>query len=86
MKLSNRCICGYQGKIDRLEAELAQWRDIANCLGTHMGEALYGEDDWPCREYAISAYSVWEHTDGAALYKYEVEPKPKWYFRKGETV
>lgn len=86
MKLVNRCICGYQGKIDRLEAELEQWRDLANRLGTHMGEALYAEDDeWP-REYSIAAYSTWERTDGARLFKYDVEPKPTWWFKDGKTI
>jgi hypothetical protein len=26
--LPNRCICGYQGKIDRLEKELAIYKDL----------------------------------------------------------
>jgi hypothetical protein len=30
--LPNRCICGYQGKIDRLEKELEKWKKIATDL------------------------------------------------------
>lgn len=70
---------------DMLE-ERDKWQAIANRLGTHMGEALYGDDGWPCREYAISAYAEWERTEGAHLTKYEVGPQPVWYFREGKEV
>ena len=28
-ELPSRCICGYQGKIDRLESEVEQYREMA---------------------------------------------------------
>lgn len=73
-------------EIERLRGEVSKWRVIANRLGTHMGEALYGDDEWSTREYAISAYSEWERTDGAYLYTYQMPPQPKWYFRDGKEV
>ena len=71
---------------DAAIAERDRWRDIANRLGTHMGEALYGDEEWSCREYAISAYTEWERTEGAHLTKYEVDPQPVWYFKEGKET
>jgi hypothetical protein len=65
--------------------EIERWRNIANRLGTHMGEGLY-TDDWECREYAIDAYADWERQSDAQLYKYDVDPQPVWYFKNGEQV
>ncbi len=65
--------------------EIERWRNIANRLGTHMGEGLYA-DDWECREYAIAAYADWERQPDAHLYKYDVDPQPVWYFKNGEQV
>ena len=71
--------------INDLRSQRDMWRDIANRLGTHMGEGLY-TDDWECREYAISAYYAWEWTHGAALYAYDFEPEPVWWFREGKST
>ena len=87
-------IAGINGEIAQhnldqfllMQTDRDHWREIANRLGTHMGEALYGDDEWSCREYAISAYSEWESTDGAHLYTYEVQAKPQWYFREGKET
>ena len=73
-------------EIERLRADRDKWQAIANRLGTHMGEALYGDEEWSCREYAISAYAEWERTEGAHLTKYQVEPQPRWYFKGGKEV
>ena len=70
---------------DGRSAEIERWRNIANRLGTHMGEGLY-TDDWECREYAIAAYADWERQPDAQLYKYDVDPQPVWYFKNGEQV
>jgi len=77
---------GFLDEIERLRADRDKWQAIANRLGTHMGEALYGDEEWSCREYAISAYAEWERTDGAHLTKYQVEPQPRWYFKGGKEV
>jgi hypothetical protein len=42
-----------------LENRLAKWRNMANRLGTHLGEGLY-TDGWDAREYAIVAHGEWE--------------------------
>ena len=65
-----------------LESERDEWRNMANRLGTHMGEALY-TDDWEAREYAISAYSQWENHPEAKLYEYDLPAQPVWYFKGG---
>jgi len=65
--------------------EIERLRNIANRLGTHLGQGLY-TDNWECREYAIAAYAAWEIMEGAALYAYDVAPKPVWYFKNGESV
>ncbi len=67
-----------------LEKRLEEWRNMANRLGTHMGEGLYTED-WEAREYAISAYSQWENHPEAKLYEYEFPAKPVWYFKGGAS-
>jgi hypothetical protein len=41
--LPNRCICGYQGKIDRLEKELEHFRDIAKMFYNQRNEWHKGE-------------------------------------------
>jgi hypothetical protein len=69
-----------------MQKDRNHWRAIANRLGTHMGEALYGDDEWSCREYAIAAYSEWERQPDSHLCKYDVDPKPVWYFKNGEQV
>lgn len=48
-----------------VEADRNRWRDLANRLGAHLGEGLYNEGEWECREYAIAAYSAWQNIDGA---------------------
>jgi len=72
-------------ELHRAADEIERWRNIANRLGTHMGEGLY-TDDWECREYAIAAYADWERQPDAQLYKYDVDPQPVWYFKNGEQV
>lgn len=72
--------------IKELEGHCESWRNLANRLGTHLGEGLYSEGEWECREYAIAAFSAWQRTDGAQLFKYEVEPQPVWWFREGKEV
>ena len=64
--------------------EIERLRNIANRLGTHLGEGLY-TDNWECREYAIAAYATWENMESAALYTYDVAAKPVWYFKNGES-
>ena len=72
--------------IKEIEERCEFWRNLANRLGTHLGEGLYSEGEWECREYAIAAYSTWQYTDGAQLFEYEVEPQPVWWFREGKEV
>ena len=72
-------------RAENAEDRVEHWRNIANRLGTHLGEGLY-TDDWECREYAIAAYADWERQSDARLYKYDVEPQPVWYFKNGEHV
>ena len=74
-----------QRSLEAMIYDRDRWRDIANRLGTHMGEGLY-TDEWEAREYAISAYSHWEWMEGSSLYKYDFEPQPVWYFREGKTI
>lgn len=76
----------FQLQYQALKHDRDKWQAIANRLGTHMGEALYGDNEWPCREYAISAYSEWEKTTGAHLYAYQQIPQPHWYFRNGKET
>jgi hypothetical protein len=61
-----------------------RWKDIADRLGTHMGEGLY-TDDWECREYAIAAYADWERQPESRLFKYDFDPQPVWYFKEGKN-
>jgi hypothetical protein len=42
-----------------LENRLDKWRNMANRLGTHLGEGLY-TDEWDAREYAIVSHGEWE--------------------------
>jgi hypothetical protein len=42
-----------------LENRLDKWRNMANRLGTHLGEGLY-TDEWHAREYAIVTHGEWE--------------------------
>jgi len=65
-----------------LESERDEWRNMANRLGTHMGEGLY-TDDWEAREYAISAYYEWQSHAEAKLYAYDKPAEPVWYFKGG---
>jgi hypothetical protein len=71
--------------IKKLQEDCQFWRDLANRLGTHLGEGLYSEGEWECREYAVAAFATWERTHGAQLFKYEVEPRGVWWFRSGDT-
>jgi hypothetical protein len=69
-------------EIERLRADCDKWRNMANRLGTHMGEGLY-TDDWEAREYAISAYYEWQSHPEAKLYAYDKPAEPVWYFKGG---
>ena len=46
-------------EIEQLRRDCDTWHQIANRLGTHLREGLY-DDDWECREYAISSLAEWE--------------------------
>jgi hypothetical protein len=83
---AQNCDCtNAEFDMDDAANEIERWRNIANRLGTHIGEGLY-TDDWECREYAIAAYADWERKPDAHLYKYDVDPQPVWYFKNGEQV